>query len=94
MQIRVEPRELEQAIHIWLKIIGQRQPSLLRDLWSRRGDEYDSDKLERTRAEFARTLAQRFLTAKWDVLREETMHDAIWRENDEKQLLLPRLGTP
>lgn len=90
--IRVTPEELEQAFQLWLIIMGQRQPSLLRDLWTRKGDEYDAPKLERTRREFARVLTQRFLTAGWEVMRDETMHDVIWREIDEKQLKLPRLG--
>ena len=71
--------------------MGQRQPSLLRDLWSRRGDEYDRDKLERTRREFARVLTQRFLTAKWGVMREEQDTERFVREDHESQLILPRL---
>ena len=89
--IRIEPPELEKALLIWIGIMGQRQPSLLRDLWSRRGDEYDRDKLDRTRREFARVLTQCFLTAKWNVLREELDQERFMREDDEKQLLLPRL---
>jgi hypothetical protein len=92
--IRVTPDQLELTFRLWLKIIGQRQPSLVRDLWTRKGDEYDKDKLERTRREFARVLTQRFLTAGWDIMREETAQDHIWeaeRRNNEKQLLLPRL---
>lgn len=92
--IRVDPDQLELSFRLWLKIIGQRQPSLLRDLWTRRGDEYDLDKLERTRRELARVLTQRFLTAGWEVIRQETAQDHIWemeRRNNEKQLMLPRL---
>ena len=90
-QIVVTPDELEMTFRLWLKIIGQRQPFLLRDLWTRRGDEYDADKIERARREFARVLTQRFLTADWQVWRLETAQDHIWQEVDEKQLPLPRL---
>ena len=90
--IRVEPPELEAAIFIWLKIIGQRQPHLIRDLWTRRGDDYDAGKIEKTKREFARVLTQRFLTANWDVMRPKTPQDEWFRDLDEKQLKLPRLG--
>lgn len=94
MTIRVTPEQLELTFRLWLRIIGQRQPSLLRDLWSRRGDEYDAEKIERAKREFARVLTQRFLTANWEVMREETAQDHLWemeRNNNEQQLTLPRL---
>jgi len=94
--IRVEKEQLEQTFRLWLTIIGQRQPSLLRELWSRRGDEYDHEKLERTRQEFARVLT-RFVTAGWEIMREETAQDSIWeieRRNGEQQPMLPRLDLP
>jgi hypothetical protein len=89
--IRVEAAELEKALRIWLTIMAQRQPSLIRDLWTRRGDEYDAEKINRTRREFARVLTQRFLTANWDIMRSETPRDEWFRDLDEKQLTLPRL---
>ncbi len=89
--IRVTPQELMQALQIWLKIIGQRQPSLLRDLWTRRSEEIDQRRIDAARRELARALAQKFETANWHVLRDETVHDLIWREVVEKQLELPRL---
>lgn len=89
--IRVTPAELEQTLRLWLRIIGQRQPNLLRDIWSRRGDEYDATKIERAKRKFARVLTQRFLTAGWDVMRPETSSDEWFRDLDEKQLRLPRL---
>lgn len=89
--IRVTDEELQQTFLLWLRIIGQRQPHLLRDIWSRRGDEYDAAKIEKAKREFARVLTQRFLTAGWDVMRPERPQDEWFRDLDEKQLKLPRL---
>jgi len=92
--IRISPAELMQALQIWIAIIGQRQPSLLRDLWTRRGEDHDSRKIDAARRELGRALAQRFETANWEVMREETNHDVIWRNVSEEQLVLPWLYPP
>lgn len=62
-RISIGPAELASNIIIWLKVLGQRRPSLLRDLWTRRGEEYDAVRIEHARHELARHLADKLLYA-------------------------------
>ena len=60
-RISIDIAELRRNIVIWLKVLGQRRAGLLRDLWSRRGEEYDAAKVEHARRELARYLAEKIL---------------------------------
>jgi hypothetical protein len=57
----VDVPELAKNLRIWLSVLSQRRASLLRDLWTRRGEEYDSTKIEHARHELARYLAEKIL---------------------------------
>ena len=57
----VEVPELAQNLRIWLSVLSQRRASLLRDLWTRRGEDYDATKIEHARHELARYLAEKIL---------------------------------
>ena len=81
-QIRIPTDELAKTFRIWLTVIAQRRPSLLRELWTRRGEDYDADKVRHARAELAQALAENLERAKWEVTREETMHERIMRDDD------------
>jgi hypothetical protein len=76
-KIRVSTAELAKVFVIWLIVIGQRRADILRDLWTRRGDEHDAAKIMRARGELARELSERLALANWDVMREETTQDII-----------------
>jgi hypothetical protein len=89
--IRLTPADAMKTFQIWLSITRQRQPNLLRDLWTRRGEAFDRVKEEAALRELARLLAQRIETAKFELYRQEGSQDFIWRELDEKQLTLPKL---
>lgn len=75
--IRVTPAELALTLCIWLTVIGQRRPDILRNLWTRRGEDYDREKIEFARTELARTIVENLERAHWQVMREETMHDQL-----------------
>ena len=53
--------ELERNLRIWLSVISQRRASVLRDLWTRRGEDYDATRIEHARHELARYLAEKLL---------------------------------
>lgn len=57
----VDVLELEKNLRIWFSVLAQRRASLLRDLWTRRGEEYDATKIEHARHELARYLAEKIL---------------------------------
>lgn len=57
----VDIPELERNLRIWLSVISQRRASVLRDLWTRRGEEYDATRIEHARHELARYLAEKLL---------------------------------
>jgi hypothetical protein len=77
-RIDIQTDELTKTLNIWLSIVGQRRPSLLRDLWTRRGEDYDAQRIQHARHELARFLAEQFRISKWTVARPETMHDRLW----------------
>jgi hypothetical protein len=77
-RITVSTADLTKTFNIWLTVIRQRRPSLLRDLWTRRGEEHDGEKIRSAQVELARELAERLKTAKWEVSRNRTSQDAFW----------------
>jgi hypothetical protein len=82
-RIDVTTEALTRTLIIWLTAAGQRRPSLLRDLWTRRGEEHDAQRIQHARHELARFLAEQFRTAKWRVVRAETMHDRLFAGVDQ-----------
>lgn len=76
----VELPELERAIRIWLTLLYQRRPAVIRDLWTRRGEEHDGQKIEHARREFARFIAEKMLYSH-HVTRAATSMDAVDAEN-------------
>ena len=81
--IPVSPADLAKTLRIWLTIIGQRRPDILRNIWTRRGEEYDGEKIEFARTELVRTLVENLERAKWQVVRRETMHDRLMDRDAE-----------
>lgn len=81
--IRVTPAELALTLRIWLTVIGQRRPDILRNLWTRRGEDYDREKIEFARTELARTIVENLERAHWQVMREETMHDRLHGRDED-----------
>jgi hypothetical protein len=77
-RIDIPTDELTKTLNIWLAIVGQRRPSLLRDLWTRKGEEHDAQRIQHARHELARFLADKFKVSGWVVTRKETMHDTLW----------------
>jgi hypothetical protein len=83
-KIRVPTDELAKSFRIWLNVIAQRQPSILRDLWTRKGEQKDSEKIAFARDRLAKTLADNLALARWQVMRNETMHDRTDRLAEEE----------
>lgn len=75
-RVAVTVDELARNIRIWLAVLGQRRPSLLRDLWTRRGEDHDGPKIEHARHEFARHLADRILNGSHELTRDAVAHEA------------------
>lgn len=73
--------ELEKNLRIWFSVLAQRRPSLLRDLWTRRGEEYDATKIEHARHELARFLAEKILYGSHQLMRDAVPQDAVDAEN-------------
>lgn len=57
--IVIDQAELETNLRIYLALLNQRRPAVLRDLWTRRGEEYDRARIEHARSEFASFVAER-----------------------------------
>jgi hypothetical protein len=74
-KIRVSTDELAKSFRIWLTVIAQRQPSILRELWTRKGEQIDRQKIDFARGQLAKTLAENLERSNWHVVREETTHD-------------------
>ena len=70
-RIRVTREELAKTLYVWLAVAGIKQPWLIRDLWTRRGERKDQDKQEHARRALADHLAGKFDEAKHEVTREE-----------------------
>jgi hypothetical protein len=79
-RITVEVPELEKNLLIWFSVLAQRRPSLLRDLWTRRGEEYDATKIEHARHELASYLAAKILYAH-ELTRAAVPMDEVGAEN-------------
>ena len=77
-RITLTTDELAKTLHIWLTVVGQRRPALVRDLWTRKGEAHDAQRIRHARHELARFLAERMAISRWEVTRGETMHDALW----------------
>jgi hypothetical protein len=80
-RVIVELPELERNLLIWFTLLAQRRPSLLRDLWTRRGEDHDRAKIEHARHELARFLAERVLYGSHELTRAAVPMDAVYAEN-------------
>ena len=78
-RITVSTADLIKTFNIWLSVIRQRRPDMIRDLWTRRGEDYDGPKIRAAQHELARELAERLHTATWQVSRQPTSQDAFWQ---------------
>ena len=76
----VDIAELEKNLRIWMSVLSQRRPSLIRDLWTRRGEDYDATKIEHARHELARYLAEKILFSH-ELTRAEHAMDRVDAEN-------------
>jgi len=74
---KVSVAELTTNISIWLAVAAQRQAWMLRDLWTRRGEEYDADKIRHARSELSRHLAERVLNGDHELTRP-TQAQELW----------------
>lgn len=80
-RVIVEVPELEKNLRIWFSVLAQRQPSLLRDLWTRRGEDLDREKIEHARQELARFLAEKILYGSHQLTRAAVSLDEVHAEN-------------
>jgi hypothetical protein len=62
-RIIIDREELEKNLRIYLNVLGQKHPHVVRDLWTRRGEEYDRNKIERAREQFAAFVGERLYRA-------------------------------
>jgi len=76
----VDLAEIEKNFIIWLSVLSQRRPSLLRDLWTRRGEDYDATRIQHARHELARHLAEKILYV-YELTRPEAEMDRVHAEN-------------
>ena len=76
----VDVPELETNLRIWLSVLSQRRASVLRDLWTRRGEEYDAHKIEHARHELARYMAEKILYSH-ELTRPENEMDRVNESN-------------
>jgi hypothetical protein len=76
----VDVPELEKLLRIWFSVLTQRRASLLRDLWTRRGEEYDARKIDHARHELARYLAEKILCSH-ELTRAPHSMDVVEAEN-------------
>jgi hypothetical protein len=77
----VDVPELEKNLRIWFSVLSQRRASLLRDLWTRRGEEYDATKIEHARHELARYLAEKILYGGHELTRPKAEMDRVRDRN-------------
>jgi hypothetical protein len=78
-RVLVTAAELASNIRFWIAVLGQRRPSILRDLWTRRGEEYDGPRIERARRDLAEHLAEKILYAA-ELTRAAQCQDAFGAE--------------
>lgn len=60
-RVTVSIAELATNLRIWLVVLGQRRPDVLRNLWTRRGEDHDREKIERARYDLSSHLAEKIL---------------------------------
>ena len=77
-RISMATEELAKALAIWLTVVGQRRPALVRDLWTRRDERADQGKREHARHELARYLAEQMRLSGYEVTRQATASDRTW----------------
>src|SRR5688500_5340909 len=77
-RISIATEELAKAMGIWLTVVGQRRPALVRDLWTRRDEPADQAKREHARHELARYLAEQMRLSGYEVTRPATASDQAW----------------
>jgi hypothetical protein len=77
----VDVPELATNLRIWLSVLSQRRASLLRDLWTRRGEDYDATKIEHARHELARYLAEKILYGSHELTRTAHAMDEVEAAN-------------
>lgn len=78
-KIRVGTADLAQTFKIWLTVIGQRRPDILRHLVTHKGETQNPERVNFAKAELARELSERLNRNQWHVMREELPQDRIWR---------------
>ena len=76
-RIEVSVADLAKLLTIWLTVIGQRRPALIRDLWTRRGEQRDEAKRGHARQELARYLAEQIRMSGHEVTRRATAGDEV-----------------
>ena len=76
-QICVSPAELAQTFRIWLRVLRQRRPDILRELWRRGSEPRDQQKEVFACAELAREITERLQINKWEVTREATPQEEM-----------------
>jgi hypothetical protein len=76
----VDLAEIEKNIVIWLAVPSQRRPSLVRDLWTRRGEDHDATRIGHARHELARYLAGK-IDYVYELTRPEGAMDQVHAEN-------------
>ncbi len=70
-RIRVTREELAKTLSVWLAVVGIKDPWILRDLSTRRGEPKDNAKRDLARRALADHLAHKFDESKHDVTRED-----------------------
>ena len=70
-RIRVTREELARTLSVWLAVAGIKQPWLIRDLWTRRGERKDEKKIDAAREALAEHLAEKFEISRHEVTRED-----------------------
>jgi hypothetical protein len=84
-RISIATTELAKTLAIWLSVVGQRRPALLRDLWTRRDERADQSKREQARHELAHYLAEQMRLSGYEVTRRATASDLAWAAASESE---------
>ncbi len=77
-RIRVTREELAKTLSVWLAVVGIKDPWILRDLSTRRGEAKDNAKRDLARRALADHLARKFDESKHDVTREDPGTDGLF----------------
>lgn len=81
-KVRVETDELAKVFRIWLNVINQRRPDILRHLITHKGETHDPERVRFAKAELARELSERIAGNGWEVMREESAQDTMWQDTE------------